>query len=815
MTRSFRVALAALALAPLGAAAQDAQPAASAPANAPAKPAIEEIVVTAQKRVENVQDVPVSVVAIGGDDVARLKITDTNDLAGLVPNLQANQINGDGTPVFSLRGVTMNDYSVHQSSPVAVYTDEVYAGPTVLQPIAMFDLERIEVLRGPQGTLYGRNTTGGAVNLITKAPDYETEGYLTVGIGNFSHYEARAAAQLPVIDDVLALRVAAYWANQDGWFKNKLSTVEDNNGTDEWAIRASALWNPTEDVDVILRWSSGRAHPSNYGIYSDHIGKMGVGLGGDVYDLYNSLTVGSPVQNPPDYTRAGLGKWELESNGNTNRKREVDQLDLHVNWDVTESLQLTSVTSWSQGDFLNPEDTDGAPMKVFEIDYFGDGDQVSQDLRVTSSFGGPFEFVAGFYYGREKLDIATDLGLYMDIDFNLNGAIDPNDCADPLLASLDPPGALPAPSASPDGQAADLVLDGLGLGLRLRDFAALGCRFRNSFDQERRTIAGYFDGSYQLFQATKLIFGVRLTNDRTEVDDFTTFAEGAGVELFDTIPSTDDSIDDTEPTWRVGIEQRFGEDVLTYFTYSRGYRSGAFNGQAFFDPSEFTKVDPETLDSIEVGAKSTLWDGRLQLNGSFFYYIYKDQQLIDVDPNVGTQILKNIDESKVKGFEVEALAQLIEGLRLSAGVGWLDGEVEKGKGSNGTAIVSLEGETLPNSPDWNVHMAADWDFLHLDRGTASVHLDAGYTGAQFFTLPHFSRTVPSGSLSLLVDEYWLMNTSVRFVSSDDRWEVAFWIKNVTDEWYQTSMVGIQGICGCDYTHIGPPRQYGGEVTLRF
>jgi iron complex outermembrane receptor protein len=810
VTRSLRLALAALALAPLAARAQEAPPAAAPQPGAPAArtTAIEEIVVTAQKRVENVQDIPVSVVAIGGDEVGRLKLTDTNDLAGLVPNLQANQINGDGTPVFSLRGVTMNDYSVHQSSPVAVYTDEVYAGPTVLQPIAMFDLERIEVLRGPQGTLYGRNTTGGAVNLITKAPDYDTEGYLTFGIGNFSRYEARGAAQVPVIDDTLAVRVAAYWANQDGWFKNEFPNAQDNNGTDEWAIRASALWNPTEDVDVILRWSSGRAHPSNYGIFADHIGKMGQGLGVDVYDLYNGLTTGSPVENPPDYTRAGLGKWELESNRKTNRKREVDQADLHVNWELTDSLTVTSVTAWSQGDFLNPEDTDGAPMKTFEIDYFGDGDQWSQDLRLTSSFGGPFEFVAGFYYATEKLDIATDLGLYRDIDFNLSGAIDPNDCADPLLASLGQP-------VSPDGAAAEIILAPFGVGLA--DFAALGCKFRNSFDQERRTIAGYFDGSYQLFEATKLIFGVRVTNDKTEVDDFTTFAEGAGVNLFDTIPSTDDSIDDTEPTWRVGIEQRFGEDILTYFTYSRGYRSGAFNGQAFFDPSEFTKVKPETLDSIELGAKSTLWEGKLQLNGSFFYYIYKDQQLIDVDPNVGTQILTNIDESKVKGIEIEALSQITEDIRLSAGVGWLHGEVDKGTANAGT--LNLKGDTLPNSPDWNVHLAADWDFLHLDRGTASFHLDAGYTGAQFFTLPHESRDVPTlnptGKLSLLVDDYWLMNTSVRFVSSDDRWELAFWVKNLTDEWYQTSIVGLQGIGGYDYTHIGPPRQYGGEVTLRF
>ncbi len=750
-----RSLLAAALIAPATAFAQEAAPAADSAAPAESAGGIEEIVVTAQKRAQSVQDVPVSVAAIGGDDLERFKVTDTNDLAGLVPNLQVNQINGDGAPVFAVRGITMNDYSVHQSSPIAVYTDEVYTGPTVLQPMQMFDLERIEVLRGPQGTLYGRNTTGGAVNLVTRAPSFEGNGGdATLGAGNFDRFEARGAANLVVVDDVLAVRFAGMWADADGWFKNRLPNVPDNNSTDEWAIRVAALWRPTDTVEVTARFSSGRSDPTNYGIFADNVNKIGAGgVGAGVY-----ASVGLQ-----DYFRTGLGKFELESNGDVKRKREVDQAWLTVNWELTDTLTLTSVTSWTQGDFLNPEDTDGSPLEVLEIDYAGDGDQIAQDLRLTSSFGGAFDFVAGFYYANEDLDIATDLGLYTDIDFDGLNGVDPGDCV----------AGFPA-----------------------------GCVFENDFNQERRSIAGYFDGTYALNDTFTLLFGVRVTNDRTEANDFRTIATGQGAFVTTMIPSTDDSIEDTEFTGKLGLEMRVSDDLLTYFTYNRGYRSGAFNGQAFFDPSEFNAVKPETLDAVELGWKSTLGDGMFQLNGALFYYLYKDQQLIDVDSITAAQTLVNIEKSRVFGLELEGLAQVNERWRLNLGLGWLNGEARKGIVSG----INVKGDALPNSPDFNVQLGSDLDLLETSYGTLAWRIDANYVGEQYFTLPHVRR--------VLIDNYVLFNTRIDFRSADGVWEGGFWMKNLANEFYQTSAVNLVGF-GYDYTHIGPPRTFGADVTFHF
>ena len=783
--------------APASTFAQEAAPS-SEPAAAPAElPAIEEIVVTAQKRAQSVQDVPISVAAIGGAEIDDLKISDTNDIAGLVPNLQVNNVIGDGAPVFSLRGVTMNDYSLHQSSPVAVYTDEVYAGPSVLQPIQMFDLDRIEVLRGPQGTLYGRNSTGGAVNLITRAPSFENGGYLTGGFGNYDRFEARGAAEYAVIPDVLAIRVAGMWAEADGWHKNLSPGIPNGNSTDEWALRISALYRPTESIEVLARYSKGLSNPENYGIYADHINQLGdppngVGVGAGLFSLFNSLG----GANPPDYFRTGLGKFEWESDKLRKRRREVDQASLHVNWDVTENLRITSVTSWVKGDLINPEDSDGSPLRVIEVDYLGDGDQVSQELRLTTDLDGPFNFVGGIYYAREKLNIASDLQVFTGVDLNLNGGLDANDCLDPWIDS----GAVPG-TISQDGDDANSVLAGLGLSLGV-DFVALGCTYRNSFKQERRSIAGFFDGTFDVGPSSTLLFGFRVTNDKTDVRDFRTFVEGAGVNLFDTIPSSNAKIDDTEYNWKAGVEQHIGEDLLAYLTYSRGYRSGAFNGQAFFDPSEFNAVKPEKLDAFELGLKSTLAEGRLQLNAAGFFYIYKQQQLIDVNPSSGAQLLVNIDRSEVGGLEIEGIAQITDRLRISGGVGFLHGKAKKGLVSG----IDVSGDTLPNSPDFSATLATDLDVWSGEAGTFTAHFDANYNGAQYFTLPHDTRT--------LVGSYAVFDMRLGFASSNEAWEAGLWVRNLGDQFYKTDVISLAGF-GLDYTHIGPPRTYGADITFHF
>jgi len=228
----------------------------------------DEIVVTATKRAENVQSVPISVSAIGGEALSRSRVTNVDDLVTKVANLQLTSIVGDNTPIFALRGVSMSDYSLNQSSPVATYYDEVYKGNFAFLGVAMFDLERVEVLRGPQGTLYGKNTTGGAVNIISRnAKLGDTSGYVNAGYGNYNRVDLNGAVNLPLGENA-AVRLAGTYANADGWFRNVVPGKADLASVREYAFRATVNVRASDAIRFTLRASTSFQNPRNYGIYA-------------------------------------------------------------------------------------------------------------------------------------------------------------------------------------------------------------------------------------------------------------------------------------------------------------------------------------------------------------------------------------------------------------------------------------------------------------------------------------------------------------------------------------------------------------------
>ena len=292
-----------------------------------------EIVVTAQKRSERLQDVPISVSAIGGDAVRKQRLTSADDLVSKVANLQLTSTVGDGTPIFALRGVSMSDYSLNQSGPVATYYDEVYKGNFAFLGVALYDLERVEVLRGPQGTLYGKNTTGGAVNLISHKPDLgKVEGYLNLGYGNYNRHQANGAINLP-LGETVAARIAFTAARAEGWFRNQLPGQPDLNGTREYAVRGSMLWEPKDGTSFLLRASTSYQNPRNYGIFAAP-GPDGVGVG-----LYESLGQGS------SYFRTGIGRRQIESNYTPRRRARTYALSLTSTFDIGNDLSIVSVSS--------------------------------------------------------------------------------------------------------------------------------------------------------------------------------------------------------------------------------------------------------------------------------------------------------------------------------------------------------------------------------------------------------------------------------------------------------------------------------------
>lgn len=750
-------AMATLCLAHSGAAsAQDAQAAEDSGG-------LQEIVVTAQKRAESLQKVPVSVTAITGDQLAAQKLDDSSSLVTQIPNLQVNGIVGEASPVFSLRGISMFDYSLNQSSPVAGYVDEVYKGNFAIFGVELYDLERVEVLRGPQGTLYGKNTTGGAINFITHKPGFETAGFLSAGFGNFSRKEAQGAFQTALVADKLAARVAFTYTKADGWFKG-VNGSPDMDGVDQYGVRLSLLYKANDDVDVLLKLSTSKQKPFDYGILA-RPGPLGVGGG-----LYSAFGM-------EDYAREGLKNDEIETSFHPKREQNTDAIALTINWNLSDSLALTSLTSYDKGKLYNPEDTDGSPVHLAEIPYFGRTRQVAQDLRLTTTGDGAFNYIVGAYYSEEKIFNSTELRLATDIDLNGDGALDFNDCLD--------------------------------VGL---DLGGVGCIFGNSFDQKRKSYALYTDTSYQVAEAVKFRLGLRYTDDKGDQYNFVSQLRGNDqVPLANLIPGDPNDLDATasrslenkKVTGRIGFDVNLSDTNLLYISYSHGYRSGAFNAQAFFGPGELTVVKPESINSWELGLKSQWLDDRVQVNAAIFRLDYRNQQVIDVDPVTLAQPLKNLGKSNVKGAEIELVARPVPAFTLRAALGLLNAKLIDAtlRGED------LGGNRLPNAPKLTATLGTQWEAAHWGNASGlTVYVDASYSGSQFFE--------PFNVARLKQDSYTLLNARVAYHATEAL-DIAAWGKNLTDKFYITSAADLLSGFGFDYTHRGAPRTFGLEANYKF
>ncbi|MBX9883609.1 MAG: TonB-dependent receptor [Novosphingobium sp.] len=724
-------ALAALLVAQPAHAQQAAQPAGTAAAEESG-----EIVVTAAKRSENLQSVPISVSAIAGDALAKSRITSVDSLVNKVVNLQLTSTVGDNTPIFALRGVSMSDFSLNQSSPVATYYDEVYKGNFAFLGVALYDIERVEVLRGPQGTLYGKNTTGGAVNLISRdAKLGETNGYFNAGYGNYNRFDLNGAVNVP-LGAKAALRVAGTYAKADGWFKNVNPGFPDLASTDEWALRGTLKLEPTDKLKITLRASHSFQNPQNYGIYAQ----------------------------PEAVNRPGLGRFQIASNVADKRRAVTTSVALTVNYDISDTLAVTSITSYDKGTLFFKEDTDGITAQNLEVPYFDRANQFAQDLRLTSNTGGPFDFIVGAYYNREKVFNRTTLEVLNGTDVNGDGVVTAADCA----------AGLP-----------------------------VACKVRNQFDQIKQSVALYSDLKYKLTDALTLRGGLRYTHDDGEQTGLSSNALGVDESFVaNLIPLTSRRFKQDNLSGKVGIDYKLASGDLLYASLSRGYRAPSFNAQAFFDPSEVGVARAEQVTSFEAGAKTQFWDRRITLNMAAFYYKYQNQQFINVNPATAAQQLLNIPRSRLYGGEAELTVRPSDIFTLHAGLGLLSTRIQSGIVSG----VNVAGNRLSNAPTLTFNASFDWTVVHGGFGAISFHPEVAYQSSQFFeniNIPRLRQT-----------SYALVGGHLDWNSNDGRYSLSAWARNLGNKFYFTSRIDLTGF-GLDYNHIGNPRMYGVTAGVKF
>lgn len=334
----------------------------------------DEIVVTAQRREQSLLDVPLAVSALGGDTLAQKGIGNSSELAAAVPNLQINSPFGNTQPNFSLRGIGVaNEYNSNQASPVGVYIDDVYLAPRTSHGMGLFDLDRIEVLRGPQGTLFGRNTTGGAVNFITKKPSLSgSNGYAELGYGNFNTFTGKAAVETTLSEDAVGLRVAVNYANGDGMIKNVFAGGRDANSIDTLQGRATLRIKPGDGgLDIVLKAYGGRDRGTQAGVH---------GLGA---------------------FRAGLGFFETNENRLGDNNTDAWGFSGTIGVDLSDAVRLTSITSYDGGKQDLQQAADGSPLDILDITWQSKYRQFSQEMRLNYS-SDALNLVGGVFYGWDR-----------------------------------------------------------------------------------------------------------------------------------------------------------------------------------------------------------------------------------------------------------------------------------------------------------------------------------------------------------------------------------------------------------------------------
>jgi len=716
---------------------------------------IDEIVVTATKRSENLQKVPIAISAVTGDQLAKQGVVNVNGIASQIPNFQITTPYSDAIPIFSLRGISAVDFNQNQSSPVALYVDEDYKGVPVFTSLQLFDIERVEVLRGPQGTLFGKNTTGGAVSVTSKAPDLSAglTGNLTAGFGHFSRFEVMGGVNIPLIDQKLAGRIAFIRTNVNGFVKNLMPGGVDQGGIDDWAVRGSLAARPTESLKLTLRYTHSESTPTGYGVLAGDIGPEGVAFTG--------------------YDRAGLDFFENEVDKIGFLKIRNDSVSLRADWDVSSAVTLTSLTSYNNGRWVTSEDADGSPFDLVSANYYSKANAFSQDIRLASAEKSSLRWLVGAYFYSDSIDASVNNNFFFEDDFDGDGTKNIPNCLD------DP-------------------------------FFFIGCGYTNDLRQIRKSFAIYTHNDYRFENGLTVTFGLRFTHDNNHLARYTSFLSYldpvTGQASSDRIPvflePPVDRLKSDNLSGKIGLSYETPTGNLFYASASRGYRGGAFNGQALFSPAEITIAKPELLYAYEVGAKLQTADRRLRLNASTFFYNYINQQFIDTTPEL-LGVLYNAPKSHLWGIEAELTARPTNSLTLRLGGSYLNAKYKE----NNLQGENLSGNQLVLAPKWTFAGGIDWDMIEGTSGKVALHTDHRYSSRIYFD--------PFNTLPVSQAGYWIHDARLSYTTPSGAVEIAGWIRNIGNKKYKTYALDLFETINSNYIQRGRPREYGVQATVNF
>ena len=715
-----------------------------------------EIVVTAQFREQSLQDTPLSITAVDSQMLEARSQSSLEAIAGQVPNisLNANNTAFGSSMIAYIRGVGQDDFNPAIEPGVGIYVDDVYYASLTGTLMDLLDLERIEVLRGPQGTLAGKNSVGGAIKLFTVKPDDSTDGYLEATVGSYNRIDLRGAVNLTLVPDRLYARLSGITKHRDGYVDRldyacatgdtsvptqvtgqdcELGTL---GGKSVSAGRLALRWIASDDVEVNLAFDY--THDRSEGgasivsdIYAPPAFPTFEGVPYDDrflaprYTTYATFTdPRAPTADYPWRPVTDIPKQYFTGWGTSGT----------IDWRLADDYSLKSITSyrWFQNEFN--EDSDGSPIPLQLV--IGDLEnwQFTQELRLNGAVGDSFDFTVGGFYMRSESEYWSRVSL---------------------------PYAFPPPMGEMDFVQDDPV--------------------------ESESIAGFVQGIFHATDRLDLIGGFRYTHDTKSYQFVRQNPDGSAI-VFDpnlltpnaAIYGLDGEVGNfsgSRADYRVNLTYRWNDSLMTYAQVATGYKGGGVNPRPYF-PSQIVSIEPETITAYEVGFKSDLFDRALRINGSAFFNDYKDIQLTAtqcdaISPFPGAPCFAplNTGSAHVKGIELELSAQPVDGLLIDASGSYLDFEYQ----SIAAGVPVALDDIAPYTPEWKFSAGAQYEIPVGNVGTLTPRVDVAYQSESY-------SLATNGPLNLL-QERTLVNARLTWRSLEDDWQVSAVVENLTDEYY--------------------------------
>ena len=778
---------------------------------------LEEVIVTAQKRNQSENDIGIAISTWTGNELRDMGVVSAEDMALRTPGLTVNESSATGVPLYTIRGVGFQDYSTGASSTVGIYFDQVAMPYTVMTRGLLFDAERVEVLKGPQGDLYGRNTTAGQINFISNKPSEEFEVGVNVGYSSYSTVDFEGFVNGSMGENAQGRIALKTIQSSEGWQKS-VDGDDELGEKDVTALRASFNIELSQDAKLLLvahHVDDQSDNKANTAYDGREIGLAEFSAPYSAVAPYLASGETPPWYSTDDNEAAGwTNSYTSSITGTTfdlrpKRDNQLKGMSAHLDWDLG-NVSLTSITAYNKFERVERNDWDGGQYNDSSNINTTDLSVFSQELQLSGSTDS-VDWLVGAYYSTDEMEeyyhyfmsdsLYGGASLVFDIaPFKLNGT---------GILELDTKYQQETDSSAIFGHVEWQFTDALKL--------TVGGRYT----KEQRDWSGctYVADDNSLGSFNNILFGTTLSagscgtiDDRPSSPTFILGLLGTpdannGLAVFT------DTIDTSRMMGKIGLDYTPSDNVLYYASISQAFKSGGFNGANSNTTTQLMPYDEEILTSYEIGAKATLLEGSMQLNAAVFSYDYKDKQEKDrVITLVGAiSGLTNVDESSITGAEIDIQWLPTDGLRLAFGGAWLDTEIDQWQAVDvansawlvNTATFDASGSELPQAPSLSYTALIGYDTNITENLILGMALDLSYT----------DKTTGGVAPERATEDYMVINARLSISDASEKWKTLLWVRNVADEDYYAS--AFLGGNGPYVRSMGMPRTVGVSLSYSF